>query len=119
MQLLLVALGGGAGALARYLLGGWVQRWAGAGFPWGTLTVNLVGCLVAGFVIRWLGGMAEATQMRALVAVGFLGAFTTFSTFGVETVALLQRGEWLRGTVYVLASVGFGLLGAWVGMSGR
>ena len=118
MQLLLIALGGGAGAVARYLLGGWVQGWAGSGFPWGTLGVNLAGCVALGVLMRLVGGMVAEAEVRALVAVGFLGAFTTFSTFSLETVMLAQRGEWGRAAAYVAASVLVGILGAWIGLGG-
>lgn len=116
--LLLVAVGGAAGAVARYLLSVRVQAWVGSGFPWGTLAVNLIGCVVLGLVMRLTTGFVATAEGRALVAVGFLGAFTTFSTFGVETVLLLQRGEVARAGGYVLASVLFGVLGAFIGLGG-
>ena len=107
---LLVAAGGAAGAVARWLLSDWVKGRAGEAFPWGTLVVNLVGCLVLGFVLAFVEGRPGSSPLwRPLVAVGFVGAFTTFSTFSWETHALLRDGEWLRSSAYVAASVFLGL----------
>lgn len=96
MTLAYVALGGALGALARYGISGWVYDRMGENFPWGTLAVNLVGCLALGLVIRWLQVSAVAPEVRPFLTIGVLGAFTTFSTFSYETVALLQEGQWLR-----------------------
>jgi CrcB protein len=115
--LFLIALGGGAGAVARYLLGGWVQGWSGLGFPWGTLAVNLLGCTLLGVGMRTIDALLTSPEARGLIAVGFLGAFTTFSTFSMDTVVMLQRGEWERAVGYVAASVLFGLIGVWIGLS--
>jgi len=110
--LLLVALGGGTGALARYLLAIWSSQAAWSQkFPLPTLLVNLTGCLVVGL----LAGLAErhpgwlSEDLRLLLLVGLLGGFTTFSAFGLETVQLLRRGEWLLAGGYVGASVLLGL----------
>ncbi len=93
-NLFLLACAGGAGALCRYGLAGLVQRLAGERFPLGTLVVNLVGCLLFGFVWGWLEGrVGFSPQTRAIVLTGFLGAFTTFSTFAFETTTLLQGGQ--------------------------
>lgn len=118
LTLLLVAAGGAAGAVARYLVSLRVQAWVGTGFPWGTLAVNLIGCVLLGLVMWLTTGFVATPEGRALVAVGFLGAFTTFSTFGIETVLLLQRGELVRAGGYVMASVVFGVLGAFIGLGG-
>lgn len=116
MPLLLVAAGGALGAVARQVIGAWMQGRVPAGFPWGTLLVNTAGSLLlGGFLSAW-ERMAWSPDVRALVAVGFLGAFTTFSTFSFETLALAQRGEWVRAAAYVLASVTLGLLGVAVGL---
>jgi CrcB protein len=105
VTLLVVGLGGAAGALSRYYASGWVQALAGGAFPWGTLTVNVVGSLALGFVLVWLQSLAPSEQIRDLVAVGFLGSFTTFSTFSWETTALLREGAWWRAGSYTLGSV--------------
>lgn len=117
MTLLFVALGGALGATARWGLGGWVHAWAGAALPWGTLAVNLLGSFLLGFSFRYLEAVAVSPNLRILVTVGFLGAFTTFSTFSYETVALLQEGAWLRGAAYAGGSVVLGLAGVVAGLT--
>jgi CrcB protein len=96
MRVLLLAAAGAAGALCRYGLAGLVQSGLGARFPWGTLAVNLVGCFVAGvlfglFESRW----ALSGEARVIVFIGFLGAFTTFSGFMLETAELARDAQWL------------------------
>lgn len=113
---LYIAVGGGLGAVARYGLGGWVQARAGFEFPWGTLAVNLLGALLIGFAVRYLEAIRLGPELRALVTVGLLGAFTTFSTFSYETVTLLEDGAWLRATLYSLGSLTLGVLAVLVGM---
>lgn len=117
MILLYIALGGAVGALARYGLGGWVQGRTGFGFPLGTLVVNVLGCLLIGFALRYLEAVRLAPEVRALVGVGVLGAFTTFSTFGYETVALLEDGAWVRAAAYALGSLALGLTAVYLGMA--
>ena len=117
MTLAYVALGGALGALARYGISGWVYDRMGEAFPWGTLVVNLLGCLLLGLVIRWLQVSAVSPVMRPFLTIGLLGAFTTFSTFSYETVALLQEGQWLRAAVYVGGSVALGLVAMMAGMA--
>ncbi len=107
---LVVALGGALGAMARYGTVTAVGRFTGLGFPWGTITVNLVGSLVLGLLIGALAhGLHLSQEARALVVVGFLGAFTTFSTFSLDTVTLMQRGEWTPALGYVPGSVVAGI----------
>ena len=109
------------GALARYGVGGWVHGFAGAAFPWGTLTVNVVGCFALGLALPVLQASLATPETRAFVAVGLLGGFTTFSTLSFEAMALVQDGQWQRAATYMLASVGLGLLavfaGFWMGTS--
>ena len=95
---------GALGTLARFGLSGLVQRLLGTGFPWGTLVVNALGCLLFGIV--WT--LAEERlviggETRLIVLVGFMGAFTTFSTFAFETAAMLRDAEWLHATANLLA----------------
>jgi len=115
ITLVYVALGGAVGALARYGLGGWVQARAGLSFPLGTLVVNVLGCVLIGFGIRYMEAARFPPETRALLAIGVLGAFTTFSTFSYETLALMEDGAWFRAGLYVVGSVVLGLTGAWVG----
>lgn len=116
MILFLIALGGAAGAVARYAATGWVHGWLGEGFPWGTLAVNVVGSLMLGFGFRALEGLSVSADLRALVTVGFLGAFTTFSTFTFESLALAQDRQWIAAGGYVLGSVALGLVAAFAGV---
>ena len=99
-KLLLIAAFGALGTLARYGLAGWVQRLGGAAFPWGTLAVNLAGCLLFGLV--WSYAEARlwvSSQWRLAVLTGFMGAFTTMSTFMFETGGLLRDGQFLLALV--------------------
>lgn len=104
-----MAAGGAIGAVARYTVGGWVHGIAGWSFPWGTLTVNVVGCLGLGFVLRVMQASTATIELRTFLSIGVLGAFTTFSTFSYEAVLLLQDGEWARAAAYVVGSVVAGL----------
>lgn len=118
-QLLLVGGGGFLGSVSRYLLGGWVHRWTGvAGFPVGTLAVNLLGCLAIG----WLAGLAEARQVltaevRLFLLIGFLGGFTTFSSFGWETLSMARGGETLPALGNAGLNLAGGLGAVWVGLA--
>jgi fluoride exporter len=100
-KLLLIALAGSVGTLARYGLGGLIQERTSGVFPWGTVVVNLLGCLLFGIVWsslteRWPG----SGETRMIILVGFMGAFTTFSTFMFETAQLLGDREWLPAVGY-------------------
>jgi fluoride exporter len=104
--LLSVALGGALGSVARYLAGIYVGRWLGTAFPWATLFINisgsfLIGALAEGFALRW--NTAQAT--RILLVVGLCGGYTTFSTFSLDVVTLLGRGEIVAASTYALISV--------------
>jgi CrcB protein len=113
---LLVALGGVLGALARYGGAGLVHRFLGAGFPYGTLAVNVAGCFAIGAVLYLTQDRPTlSVAARQLVAIGFLGSFTTFSTFGVETFALLRDGDFAAAALNVGASVSLGLVAVWLG----
>ena len=111
MNLLLIAVGGALGALARYGLGGWVQARSDA-FPWGTLLVNVLGSFLLGFLFRTLDAVAATPELRQAITVGFLGSFTTFSAFSFEIVALAQSSEWGRALLYATGSVLLGVLAA-------
>ncbi len=116
LDYLAVGLGGFLGAIARYGASGLVQRWAGDGFPAGTLAVNLIGCVLIGAmsaVAEGAGGLSE--QTRLVIVVGLLGSFTTFSTFGNETFELLRDGRIRVAAAYVAGSVLLGLGGVLLG----
>jgi fluoride exporter len=108
MTVLFVVLGGAVGAPARYVLDRLVQQRVRGPFPWGTLTVNLLGSAVLGAML----GAGPPQVVTALVGTGFCGAFTTFSTFGYETVRLLEDGSFLEAGLNALGSVALGLLAA-------
>jgi len=111
LKTFLIALFGAIGTLARYGLQGVVQLRMGSGFPYGTLLINLTGCLLLGFIGQiTLNRMLISADVRMAIAVGFFGGYTTFSSFGWETAKMLEAGEWLRATTYVAASVFAGLL---------
>lgn len=113
----LVGIGGAAGSVARYLLSSWTMQAADMPkFPLGTFAVNLLGCLLIGAC----AGLAErfawfGSDVRLLLMTGLLGGFTTFSAFGLETLQLLRRGEWLVAGGYVAGSVVLGVAAVWLG----
>lgn len=105
-NLLLIFLGGGAGAVCRYGTSLLAGRWLGTGFPYGTLIINLIGAFLIGLIVELLALKYSASpQLKLLLVTGFLGGYTTFSAFALETALLLQRGDYVPGLVYVLASV--------------
>lgn len=117
IQIAAIAGGGAVGALMRFWVAGWVYGLLGRGFPWGTLVVNVSGSLVMGFLyVMLVERMNVAPEWRALLLVGFLGAFTTFSTFSLETLNLIEDGQLLRAMMNVLLSVVLCIAAAWVGM---
>jgi len=116
VTLVLVALGGAAGSILRYLTDRRVQSWRDSPFPFGTLTVNIVGSFVLGFLSGWLLHGAEPSSVRSLVAVGFCGGLTTFSTFGYETVRLFMEKTRLYAVVNVLVTVVVGLTSGALGL---
>ncbi len=117
MRITLLIVFGALGTLARYGLQGLVQARAGSSFPAGTLVVNLVGCFLLGGIAEYaMTHLSVPPEWRIGITVGFLGAFTTFSTFTFEAVRLMQDGEWWRGWAYILASVMGGMLAIVMGM---
>lgn len=115
--ILYVALGGALGSVSRYLLGTWAQTISKSiDFPYGTLTVNLIGCFVIGFLSQLAEGRGAFTsESRMLVFIGVLGGFTTFSSFGNDTINLLRDGEAFNALVNVGANVIVGLFLVWLG----
>ncbi len=115
-KLFLLALAGAVGTLARYGIAGLVQRITGPSFPWGTMTVNIFGCFLAGllwalFENRW----PVSGDIRAMLLIGFMGAFTTFSAFILETGQLARSAEWLSAILNLFAQIGLGLIALTVG----
>ncbi|WP_410669217.1 fluoride efflux transporter CrcB [Amycolatopsis sp. cmx-4-68] len=116
MTLVLVALGGAAGSVLRYLTDRRVQLRTDSPFPWGTLTVNVAGSFLLGFLSGWLLHGAEPSSVRSLAAVGFCGGLTTFSTFGYETVRLFLEKTRLYAVLNVVATVVAGLAAGVLGL---
>ncbi|HEV7707012.1 MAG TPA: fluoride efflux transporter CrcB [Asanoa sp.] len=114
MTLLFVAIGAAAGAPARYLTDRTIQRLHSGHFPFGTLTVNIVGSFILGLAT---GGTSTTTGVYALVGTGFCGALTTYSTFGYETVRLLEQGAPRRAVGYAALSIAAGLGAAAAGVA--
>ncbi|SDE32632.1 fluoride efflux transporter CrcB [Kordiimonas lacus] len=116
-MLLAIAVGGAAGALSRHFVAGAIMRALGTGFPYGTFAVNILGSLFMGFLITAFAHKLDITQeLRGFLAVGFLGSFTTFSTYSLETVLLIERGDWTGAGLYALGSLLLGVMGLFAGI---
>ncbi|MFY9935422.1 MAG: fluoride efflux transporter CrcB [Silvibacterium sp.] len=112
-----IALGGSLGSLARFWVGTAVANRLGTRFPYGTFVINLTACIIVGFALTILGKHAELSPAwRFLIPIGFVGAYSTFSTFEWETFANLQTGAFLIAASYVVLSVLLGLVGVWCGV---
>jgi fluoride exporter len=117
-RILLIGLAGLLGTLARYGLSGFVARRVGETFPTGTLVVNVTGCFLAGFLFHVLQERLLVNEVaRTALMIGFLGGFTTFSSFGLQTFTLLKEGEVALGMVNVVVSNLAGLVTVWAGYS--
>lgn len=117
-RLLWISIGAVLGANARYLIGLWLAQRLGADFPYGTLLVNITGSFILGFLVAWgatRGGLS--VELRLLVAVGFLGSYTTFSSFAVESLAYLEQGNMGRSLLNFALNNGLGIGAAWLGMA--
>ncbi len=117
MIYLLIAVGGAAGSVLRYVVGRAVQGSSASGFPIGTMVVNVTGCFLIGVLVRQLMNVQTSPEMRALLVVGFCGGFTTFSTFSAETIGLIEGGEYGRAATYVILSVALCLGATFAGMA--
>lgn len=116
-QTLAIAAGGAIGALLRYWTSTAVHNRLGTGFPYGTLTVNVMGSLLMGFLYIWLiERLAAGSALRAFLLIGILGAFTTFSTFSMETLNLLESGQPGKALANVLVSVTVCIIAAGLGV---
>lgn len=117
MQLLAIAAGGAMGALLRFWVSSGVHGVAGRAFPYGTLTVNVLGSLIIGILYVVFNERVEVSpHWRALLMVGVLGALTTFSTFSMETLELLEKGDLIKAILNVLLNVFLCISAAWVGV---
>jgi CrcB protein len=113
----MIGVGGALGALARYQLAAMIQARIPAGFPWGTFVVNISGCLVMGIAATLLTDrLVVHPNWRFLIPIGFIGAYTTFSTFEYETFRAVTEGAWVVGGLNVLASVVAGYAALWLGV---
>ncbi|HKW11578.1 MAG TPA: fluoride efflux transporter CrcB [Gemmatimonadaceae bacterium] len=113
-----VALGSACGGAARFAVATLVQQRLGANFPVGTLVVNVTGSFLIGLLLRYaLGTTAISPEMRALLTTGFVGGYTTFSTFSYEALVLLEDGQSVRAGLYVLLSVVLSLAATWLGVT--
>ena len=116
MIYLYVSIGGVVGAVSRFAIGRWLAS-DSVHFPWATFLINLSGSLLLGFLLAVLPNWSLSAEMRALLTIGFCGSFTTFSTFGYETITLLQNGSSLAAVGYVLGSVLLGVGGVAIGLA--
>ncbi|MBL1276240.1 MAG: fluoride efflux transporter CrcB [Ectothiorhodospiraceae bacterium] len=121
MQVLAIAAGGAFGALLRFWVSNGIYSVLGRSFPYGTLVVNVLGSLLMGFLyVMLVDKLSLGPQWRAALLIGLLGAFTTFSTFSLETVNLVEEGEVVKALLNVLLSVVLCLLATWMGvLAGR
>lgn len=112
-----IALGGSLGAVARYVVGEAITDRMGTKFPYGTLVINLTACVLIGFALVFLGRRADLNPAWSfLIPVGFIGAYSTFSTFEWETFSSLQSGAFVLTALYVVLSFFLGLLAVWCGV---
>lgn len=113
---LYIAVGGALGSIARYWVGSTISGRAGTRFPFGTFVINMTACVIIGFALTYLGKRAEMNPaFRFFIAVGFVGAFSTFSTYEWETLATLRSGAFLLAALYAAGSLLVGLAATWGG----
>lgn len=113
---LLIALGGALGSITRYWVGSAISGRLGSRFPYGTLIVNITACVIIGFSLTYLGRRADLSPAwRYLIPIGFVGAYSTFSTYEWETLATMRSGAFLLALLYVVSSLVLGLVAVWGG----
>lgn len=117
-QIFAIATGGALGAVLRFLVSSGVYQWLGRGFPYGTLAVNIIGSFLLGLLTEGLviQRIALGVDYRAAILIGFIGAFTTFSTFSLETLYLLEQGQTVKALGNIFISITTCLLAVWVGL---
>lgn len=114
---LFIALGGALGSIARYWVGSSVASRVGARFPYGTFVINLSACVIIGFSLTYLGKRSELNPAwRFLVPIGFVGAYSTFSTYEWEILSTLRSGAFFLASLYAFGSLFLGLAAVWVGI---
>ncbi|MFV1983598.1 MAG: fluoride efflux transporter CrcB [Thiohalomonadales bacterium] len=117
LQGLVIASGGAIGALLRFITSQFIYNRLGTNFPYGTLGVNIIGSLLMGFLyILFIERLALSTEWRSFLLIGLLGAFTTFSTFSIETLNLMFSGELVKAALNIILSVLLCIIAAWVGV---
>ena len=116
IQVIVIATGGAIGALLRYWMSIWVYSFAGQDFPYGTLAVNVSGSLLIGFLYILIERMGLGIEWRAALLIGLIGAFTTFSSFSLETLNLFEQGEQLKAAMNIVLSVVLCLFATWLGI---
>ncbi|MCJ8509613.1 fluoride efflux transporter CrcB [Rhizobium lemnae] len=118
LNIFLVAVGGAFGSVCRYLTGILMTRLMGSAFPWGTITVNIVGSFAIGLLTELVARRFDASlEIRLLLVVGILGGFTTFSSFSLDTVALIEKGAVSSAVIYVFSSVVISLVSTFAGFA--
>jgi CrcB protein len=117
-QLIAIALGGGCGAVVRFLISSGLYQWLGRGLPYGTLVVNIIGSFLIGLLTEALilQRLAFSLEYRSAILVGFIGAFTTFSTFSLETIYLIEEGSLAKAALNIVVSVFGCLFAVWIGL---
>ncbi|MDH3310020.1 MAG: fluoride efflux transporter CrcB [Gammaproteobacteria bacterium] len=116
-QLLAIAAGGAVGSLLRFWMSNWVHFAAGRSFPYGTLVVNVLGCLIMGFLfVLFIDRLTDNPVLRAGILIGVLGGFTTFSSFSIETFNLIEQGSWAKAMVNMGASLVLCVGATWIGV---
>jgi len=117
LQLIAIAAGGAVGAVFRFWVSSGVYQLLGRGFPYGTLAVNVLGSLVMGFLyVIFVERTSASPELRGALLIGFLGAFTTFSTFSIETLNLIEQADLLKAVVNMLLSVSACIVACWIGL---
>lgn len=118
LNIALVAIGGAIGSVARYLVGVWGTRLAGPNFPWGTITVNIVGAFLIGLMVEVVARRFDASaEMRVFIVTGIIGGFTTWSSFTLDAVVLFERGEMGLAALYLGGSLALSFAAIFAGLA--
>jgi CrcB protein len=115
-EYLMIAVGGALGSMARYWVGSTISGRMGARFPYGTMVINMTACVIIGFTLTYFGKRADLNPAwRFLVPIGFIGAYSTFSTYEWETLSTMRSGAFLLAAIYAAGSLVLGLAATWCG----